>query len=94
MRCCAKASARHMHVLVTMPVSRLSVGGGEVRFWMTRGIAGCRCGQRQRGGSLGAARGALCDGALSWRAHPAGADCAQAASDPFAAGRRLPGVIR
>ena len=35
-----EASARRMHVLVSIPVARLSAGDGEVRFWMSRGIAG------------------------------------------------------
>ena len=35
-----EASARRMHVLLTMPVARLSAGSGEVRFWMSRGIGG------------------------------------------------------
>ncbi len=35
-----EASARRMHVLVGMPVTRLSAGGDEVRFWMSRGVAG------------------------------------------------------
>ena len=35
-----EASARRMHVLVTMPLARLSAGDAEVRFWMSRGIAG------------------------------------------------------
>lgn len=35
-----EASARRMHVLLTMPLSRATANPGAVRFWMTRGIAG------------------------------------------------------
>ena len=37
-----EASARRVHVLVTMPLARLSAGDAEVRFWLSRGIAGFR----------------------------------------------------
>ncbi len=33
-------SARRMHVLLTAPLLRLGGNSGEVRFWLTRGIAG------------------------------------------------------
>ena len=35
-----EASARRMHVLLHMPLPRALANEGEVRFWMTRGIAG------------------------------------------------------
>ena len=35
-----EASARRMHVVLSIPVTRLSAGGDEVRFWMSRGLAG------------------------------------------------------
>ena len=44
-----EASSRRMHVLLTMPVSRLSAGIGEVRFWMSRGIAGFDAGSVSAG---------------------------------------------
>ena len=35
-----EASARRMHVLLQVPLARLAAHPDEVRFWMTRGIAG------------------------------------------------------
>ncbi len=35
-----EASARRMHVMVTAPLLRLAGSSGEVRFWLSRGIAG------------------------------------------------------
>ncbi len=35
-----EASARRMHVLLSAPLLRLGGNSGEVRFWLTRGIAG------------------------------------------------------
>ena len=35
-----EASARRMHVLLTMPLSHATANPGAVRSWMTRGIAG------------------------------------------------------
>lgn len=35
-----EAAARRMHVLVRMPLQRALQSPGEVRYWMTRGIAG------------------------------------------------------
>lgn len=58
-----EASARRMHVLLTMPVARLSAGGGEVRFWMSRGIAGFDV------GSVGAGDLSVLRGVRSAMAH-------------------------
>ena len=44
-----EASARHVHVLIAVPVARLSAGGAEVRFWMSRGIAGMDAGSVSAG---------------------------------------------
>jgi len=35
-----EVSARRMHVLLTMPIQRAIKTPGEVRFWMSRGVAG------------------------------------------------------
>ena len=35
-----ETSARRMHVLVELPLARVSGGSGEARFWLSRGVAG------------------------------------------------------
>lgn len=39
-----EASARRMHVLLAAPLLRLANSEGELRFWLTRGIAGFQVG--------------------------------------------------
>ncbi|MEK6396960.1 MAG: hypothetical protein V4734_02645 [Terriglobus sp.] len=44
-----EASARRMHVLLRMPIQRAINTPGEVRFWMSRGIAGLDLGTLSAG---------------------------------------------